>query len=909
MRKGTPKLLWIWAIAALALVLFLLARFSGLIVDWLWFGDLGYPNVFRRLLLLKVGLGLIGGGVAFVFLGFNLHFAFQRALASDLRFEGNVIELFPGERLRLPASLLRWGAWLLAGFLATLFLIYYVEQWDTALRYLWSKPVGQNDPIFGRDIGFYLFELPFLEVLQNSLTFLAFLAFAAVLLLNLLTGMVRSAGGGFVWPRQASSRHLASTFLLFLAGYGWGYFLDRYELLYSTTGVVYGAGYTDLTVVRLGLWGMLVASVALGVTVIFAYRVKRLQLAAWGTVIYFGLLVIFLLVAPQAVQKFIVEPNELGLETPYLKHEIAFTREAYGINAMEERSYPALSNLTREKVNANQQTLNNIRLWDWRPLLQTFRQLQEIRTYYQFYEVDVDRYHLGGDYRQVMLSGRELSQHLPARAETWLNKTLQFTHGYGLTMSLASQEGTEGTPSFLIKDLPPTSTYPSLDVTQPAIYFGEKMAGYRIVNTGVKELDYPKGDKNVYTSYAGSGGIPLDAFWKKVLFAWDLGDINIILSDYLTDDSRLQIRRRVQQRITTLAPFLAVDSDPYLVLSEGKLFWIQDAYTASDRFPYSEPFNGRFNYIRNSVKVVVDAYQGTVTFYMTEPDEPVLKVYRAAFPDMFRPLDEMSADLKSHLRYPEDLFRIQTNKYNRYHMTIPQVFYNNEDLWTIPQEKYAGSPIQMDPYYILMRLPEENRLEFLLMLPLTPQNRDNMIGWMAARCDQPDYGKLLVYKLPKEKLILGPRQIEAMIDQDPTISRQLSLWDQRGSQVIRGNLLVIPLEHSFIYVEPVYLTAEGNNLPQLRRIIVAYNDKVAMQPTLQQAIAAVFGGPVEAAETTETTALPPINAAPSLGLEKARSTFERAQKALQDGNWQEFGNAMGELQQELQKKEDSNQQQ
>ena len=694
-----------------------------------------------------------------------------------------------------------------------------------------------------------------------------------------------------------------------MAGYGWGYFLDRYELLYSTTGVVYGAGYTDLTVVRLGLWGMLVASVALGVTVIFAYRVKRLQLAAWGTVIYFGLLVIFLLVAPQAVQKFIVEPNELGLETPYLKHEIAFTREAYGINAMEERSYPALSNLTREKVNANQQTLNNIRLWDWRPLLQTFRQLQEIRTYYQFYEVDVDRYHLGGDYRQVMLSGRELSQHLPARAETWLNKTLQFTHGYGLTMSLASQEGTEGTPSFLIKDLPPTSTYPSLQVTQPAIYFGEKMAGYRIVNTGVKELDYPKGDKNVYTSYAGSGGIPLDAFWKKVLFAWDLGDINIILSDYLTDDSRLQIRRRVQQRITTLAPFLAVDSDPYLVLSEGKLFWIQDAYTASDRFPYSEPFNGRFNYIRNSVKVVVDAYQGTVTFYMTEPDEPVLKVYRAAFPDMFRPLDEMSADLKSHLRYPEDLFRIQTNKYNRYHMTIPQVFYNNEDLWTIPQEKYAGSPIQMDPYYILMRLPEENRLEFLLMLPLTPQNRDNMIGWMAARCDQPDYGKLLVYKLPKEKLILGPRQIEAMIDQDPTISRQLSLWDQRGSQVIRGNLLVIPLEHSFIYVEPVYLTAEGNNLPQLRRIIVAYNDKVAMQPTLQQAIAAVFGGPVEAAETTEATALPPINAAPSLGLEKARSTFERAQKALQDGNWQEFGNAMGELQQELQKKEDSNQQQ
>jgi len=885
-------------VVLLLLVVFLLGQFSALLVDWLWFKELGYPSVFLRILLLKLALGCAAGLAALLFLGFNLRVALRRALAGGLRSgeDDNLIEFYPGEKARIPAPLLQWGAWLLAAFIAIPFAAHFADLWDHALRFFWSQPVGSSDPIYARDLGFYLFELPFLESLQNGLTSLAFLAFAGVLGLALLTGFIRRGGEGIAKPRHATLGHLALLAILFLAGYAWGYFLERYELLFSGTGVVYGAGYTDLVVVRLSLWLMVAASVVFAGTILVAYRRDRLRLVAWSAVVYFGLMVVSLLAAPLAVQSLIVEPNELELESRFIEYEIAFTRQAYGIDRIEERSYAALSDLTPEKVAANRQTLSNIRLWDWRPLLETFRQLQEIRLYYQFYEVDVDRYRLNGDYRQVMLSARELAPELPERADTWLNRTLQFTHGYGLVMSLASQEGKEGTPTFLIQDLPP-KTPEGLGLDQPAIFYGEKMPGYRIVNTGVKELDYPKGDENVYTRYAGRGGLPIDAFWKKLLFAWELGDLNILLSDYLKPDSRLQLRRQVRERIGTLAPFLNLDSDPYLVLSNKQLFWIQDSYTTSDRYPYAEPYEGRLNYIRNSVKTVVDVYHGGVDFYVMQPDEPVLKVYRKAFPGLFRPLEEMSEDLRQHLRYPEDLFRIQVDKYNRYHMTIPQVFYNNEDLWTLPREKYAGDPLAMDPYYILMRLPEEERLEFLLMLPLTPRNRDNMIAWVAARCDQPDYGRLLVYKLPKEKLILGPMQIEAMIDQDPVISRQLSLWDQRGSQVIRGNLLVIPLDHSFIYVEPVYLIAEGNNIPQLRRVIVAYNDRVTMEPTLEQAVAAIFGqASPGAGKARPQTAETPVRTGL---LEGARRIFDRAQQALQEGDWQAFGRAMEDLQKTL----------
>jgi uncharacterized membrane protein (UPF0182 family) len=519
-----------------------------------------------------------------------------------------------------------------------------------------------------------------------------------------------------------------------------------------------------------------------------------------------------------------------------------------------------------------------------------YQQAQEIRLYYQFYEVDVDRYHLTDGYHQVMLSARELSAQLPAEARTWVNQKLQFTHGYGLVMSFVSKTIGGGFPQYLLENIPPESAF-GLTINQPSIYYGKSMPGYRIVSTGIKEFDYPKGNQNVYTSYSGTGGIPLDSLWKRLLFAWTQSDINILFTSYLRPESKIQIWRRVQERVEQIAPFLRLDRDPYAVLSEGKLYWIQDAYTVSDHFPYSNlhaATSGEgLNYIRNSVKVVVDMYDGTVRFYVMDPNDPVLAVYRRSFPGLFEDLSKLSADLKTHLRYPEGLFSIQADLYRTFHMTDPQVFYNREDLWVLPQEQYAGNVLAMQPYYILMKLPGSDQLEYLLMTPFTPQKRDNMISWMAARCDFPEYGKMLYYQLPKDKLIFGPMQIEAMIDQNTTISQQLTLWDQKGSKVIRGNLIAVPIENSFLYVVPVYLTAAGTDFPQLKRVIVISGDKVAMEPTLDAAIQSVFGtqqprSPVQA-----------LRPQPELG--QARAQFDEAQKAMQQGDWEQFGKAMDML--------------
>ncbi len=681
--------------------------------------------------------------------------------------------------------------------------------------------------------------------------------------------------------------HLSVLFIFLIGVWGWGYYLDRFELLYSTTGVVYGVGYTAYNVSRITLWIMLLASILLAIMIavsLFTRRFKMLQISA---VSYFVLYFAIIIILPGLVQKFKVQPSELELEAPYLKHNIEFTRKAFQLDQIQEKSYPALGDLTLDDIPKNQETIDNIRIWDWRPILQTYRQTQEIRLYYQFYQVDVDRYHLEDGYHQVMLSARELAAQLPPKARTWVNKYLQFTHGYGPVMNFVSKKTPEGLPDYIIDNIPPESKF-DLTVDQPAIYYGEKTPGYRIVATKIKEFDYPKGDQNVYTSYQGKGGIPLDSFWKRALFAWTQSDINILLTSYTGPESRIQIWRNVRERVARIAPFLKLDQDPYLVLSEGKLYWIQDAYTVSDRFPYSAPYEKAFNklnYIRNSVKAVVDVYNGTVQLYVMDPQDPILALYRRAFPGAFKDLADMPRDLKKHLRYPEDLFDIQADLYRTYHMTAPQVFYNQEDLWDLPQEKYAGSAIRLEPYYILMRLPGTQALQYLLMTPFTPQSRDNMIAWMAAKCDFPQYGHLIVYQLPKKRLTLGPIQIEAMIDQNTLISEQLSLWDQKGSRVIRGNLIVIPIDNAFLYVEPVYLIAEGINIPQLKRIIVIQGDKVVMEPTLEQALRAALG----AAEPEMQTVGAPVQ---SNELIRAREEFGKAQKALEQGKWQNFGNAM-----------------
>jgi hypothetical protein len=680
-----------------------------------------------------------------------------------------------------------------------------------------------------------------------------------------------------------------------VAIWGWGFYLDHYELLYSTQGVVYGAGYTADHVTRIAYWIMVGAAVALCallVSNIFRPRVRAIMI---GSGIYLGVYLIAVLALPALFQRFVVQPNELALETPYLRNNIAFTRTAYQLDKIQETSYPALADLTADVIARNQDTIQNVRLWDYRPLLQMYQQAQEIRLYYQFNQVDVDRYHLPDGYHQVMLSARELSTELPEQARTWVNEKLQFTHGYGVAMSFVSKTMGGGFPQYVVDNIPPESAY-GLKVDQPSIYYGETTPGYRIVATGIKEFDYPKGNQNVYTSYGGTGGIPLNSLWKRLLFTWTQADVNILFTSYLQPESRIQLWRRVHERVQQIAPFLTLDKDPYAVVSEGKLYWIQDAYTVSDHFPYSSPHatasDDGLNYIRNSVKVVVDMYNGTVRFYVMDPADPVLAVYRSAFPGVFQELSQLPADLKAHLRYPEDLFSIQADQYRTFHMTDPQVFYNREDLWVLPNESYAGKVAPMKPYFILMKLPGSDQLEYQIMTPFTPQKRDNMISWMTARCDSPDYGKMLFYQLPKEKLIYGPMQIEAMIDQNTTISQQLSLWDQKGSRVIRGNLIAVPIENSFLYVVPVYLTAEGTDFPQLKRVIVISGDKVAMEPTLDEAIQAVFG----TQQPQNPTGAAPQRQ-PELG--QARAQFDEAQKALQQGDWEKFGKAMEVLKQSL----------
>jgi uncharacterized membrane protein (UPF0182 family) len=862
---------WVFPIAA---VLFIaLIAIPGFLQKWLWMRQLDYTGIFWTLVSVKVALTLAGFTIAFLFLWLNVRWAARGALSGKATQAASGAVAFA--RHIGSHGITLWTALGGAVFAAGLY-----AQWDTYLRFRYGGAYGLSDPVFGLDLGFYMFRLPWYELLQTSLVLLAAVTLLAVLLQYAFVGLLRFKGRRVAEIGDIAVQHASGLLFILIAAFGWGYYLDRFELLYSKTGVVYGVGYTTGHVTLVALWGMILVSAAACLLLVFNVFRPRWKALAIGIFANAACYMIAVLLVPALFQKFVVQPNELSLETPYLKAYIDFTRKAYRLDSIQETAYPAMADLTPAVLARNQETIQNIRLWDKRPLLQTYQQTQAIRLYYKFNNVHVDRYHLADGYHQVMLSTRELSPELPAQAQTWVNQNLEFTHGFGLVMNFVSRSVGGGFPEYLIQNVPPQSSF-GLNVTQPAIYYGEGMPASRIVATGVKEFDYPRGNQNVYTSYSGKGGIPLNSLGKRLLFAWTQADINILLTSYLTPASRLQIWRNVQERVSQVAPFLKLDAAPYPVLSEGKLYWIQDAYTVSDRFPYSNPradeFGSDLNYIRNSVKVVVDMYDGTVSFYVMDPQDPVLNVYRNAFPGVFKDLNQLSPDLKAHLRYPQDIFAIQATQYQTFHMTDPQVFYNREDLWVPPQEKYDGKLSPMEPYYILMKLPESDKLEYLLMSPFTPQNRDNMISWLAARSDFPDYGKMLFYELPKDKLTYGPNQVQAMIDQSTTISEQLTLWDQKGSGVIRGKLVVIPIENSFLYVVPLYLRAEGTNFPQLKRVIVATGDKVVMQPSLDEALSALFGSRQMPAEGAQ----PAMGAAqPSTESSQVRAQLAAAQKAI-----------------------------
>ena len=792
------------------------------------------------------------------------------------------------------------------------------SMWMPVLRYLNASTFGQTDPVLGRDLSYYIFELPWLNFLQGWLLWLVLLSLIGAALVYLasysaerLTAQVQIVGERQPWLRlsRSAERHLLILGAFALGLIAWGYRLNMARLLYSTSGASYGASYTDVHA-RLPVMILLTVIAALGAVILLAsmfVRVRWLPYAAVGAWLLVALLGGSLY--PGLLQRLAVVPNELSREREYIEHTIRFTQAAYGLDEVADANFDVVEGAVPLDLDANSSTIKNIRLWDYRPLLRTYGQLQEIRLYYAFTDVDVDRYRLGDDYRQVTLVAREITpDELPQTAQTWVNRHLVYTHGSGVVLSPVNEVLEEGLPNLWVRDIPPQAVHPELAVTRPEIYFGELTDEYVLVNTEELELDYPSGDQNVYASYEGTGGVVLDSFLKRLAYALRLGSSQVLLSDSITPESRLLWHRAIDERVQTLAPFLQYDPDPYMAIVDGRLIWLQDAYTVTDRYPYSEPIDtslGRINYIRNSVKIAMDAYDGTVTFYLIDPDDPIAATYSSIFPDLFRPGEEMDPDLVAHWRYPEGMFRIQAAKFQTFHMTDPQVFYNQEDLWSWAEEVVTGERVRIEPYYVIMRLPDESDEEFVLMMPYTPSSKQNMVAWLYARNDGGHYGELGVYKFPKQRLVYGPMQIESRIDQDPTISQQLSLWNQRGSQVIRGNLLVIPIDQSILYVEPIYLQAEASQLPELRRVIVAYGNRIAMEETLGAALARVMGADyVEEPPPGEDLDVPagPEDALPPVGedfaalVRQADGHYQAAQECLQLGDWTCYGREMDALQ-------------
>ena len=873
-------------ILAGALTLFILLNISkGFYTEWLWFNSLGYGDVYLTILKTKVLLFFTAAIIfCILFLG-NLVLATRLTPKTEAHF-------WPWAIVRQLQSILRLNVILGTALLSLIFGLVAQGGWQVVLRFFNGQPFGIADPVFHREVGFYVFSLPFFHLLQGWLLGALIITLLGSIGVYFLSYTVQRLKVDLARPVLA---HLGGLVIAILGLFAWGYWLGIWELVFSERGVVFGASYADMNAKLPAQWILLAVVLIFMVIILVSVLRRNSRWPLYGIV---GWLVVSIIVGgvfPSLVQRFQVQPSELAREMPYIEYNIQFTREAFALDRIEEQSFPAEEAPSPQDIAQNEVTINNIRLWDPRPLKDTYNQIQSIRLYYDFNDVDIDRYIIDGNYRQVMLSARELSaEKLAGQAQTWVNRKLQFTHGYGIALSPVNEVSSEGLPELLVKDIPPVGDF---NIEQPQIYFGEKTNDYVIVRTKTQEFDYPMGDENVYGRYQGKDGVSLGSFIRRVVYAWQLGDLNILISSELTPESRVLYYRNIRERVNHLAPFLELDSDPYLVIMDGRLFWIQDAYTTTDRYPYSMPLAGGLNYIRNSVKAVIDAYDGSVIFYIADAEDALIRTYQAIFPNLFVPAAQMSESLRAHIRYPEDMFNIQASVYQTYHMRDARVFYNKEDLWAVPKEVYFGSEQTMEPYYIIMRLPGEEKEEFLLMLPFTPVNKNNTIGWLAARNDGENYGKLLAYLFPKERLVFGPSQIENRIQQDTVITEQLALWGRGGSRVIRGNLLMIPLGESLLYVEPVFLQAETGGLPQLKRVIVAAGDQIAMEPTLKESIAAIFGAE---APPTEPVVKPPAPAEPEEPvaadiadlIEEAQQHYNKAQQYLQAGDWTGYG---GEL--------------
>jgi uncharacterized membrane protein (UPF0182 family) len=898
----------------IALFAFLLLVFAGpsllrFYTDWLWFGEVGYQSVFATMLRSQGTLFTITFVSAFVWLAFNV-----RTAVSSIRDLRPVFITREGLEVTLPSrGQLQMLATAAAMVVAILIALYAAGQWEIWMAWRNAVPFGQVDPLLGRDAGFYVFTLPFLQFVRGLVQGLIVVAALASAAVYFISGSLSPTFPAKFSMTASARRHLALLAAAFLLMLAFGAWLQRSEFLIPAGGTIAGAaGYADVN-------GRMPATLVLAVAAVIGAGLAALQAFTprnWPIPVAIGLYLIVSIggeVYGTMLQRFVVSPNEQARETPYIQNNIEATRRAFGLDSIEERQISGEATLAREDIERNAATLQNVRLWDHQPLLETFSQIQEIRTYYDFASIDNDRYRINGALRQVMLSGRELnSNSLPNR--TWVNERLTFTHGYGLTLGPVNQVTSQGLPVLFIRDLPPV-TSAGLEVKEPSIYFGELSNDYVIVRTDAPEFHYPRGERNEETRYSGRGGVALGSLWRKLVFALRFGSYQIILSDDIGPESRILFNRRIGDRVRMIAgDFLRLDQDPYLVLAEGKLYWIYDAYTTSRRYPYSTHASDGSNYWRNSVKFVIDAYDGTVTAYLADDRDPIAATYARIFPGLFTPLAEMPAALREHVRYPEDIFAVQSQMYATYHMTQAPVFYNREDQWEVPtiDESADGRATSMQPYYTIMRLPGEQDAEFIQMLPFTPRRRDNLAAWLVARSDGEHYGRLRVFEFPKQSLVYGPRQVVARISQDQTISPQITLWNQQGSQVIWGTLMVIPIEESLIYVRPLYLRAQGGRIPELTRVIVAYGDSIVMAETLEASLAQVFStdgkAPAlpsegEAVRAPDSSAPAPASGQPpaapdasATGLAaEARAHYDRAIAAQRAGDWAKYGEEIRQL--------------
>ena len=898
----------IYIVVGLFLLLFIAPFSARRLTDWMWFREVGFERVFLTRVLAHWTLWLVVGVGSFVLFYANARLALR----------GLVIDPVPpvdrarGGRYSEEAALLRLVDILAVPacvFMAVLGALIAATEWRTLAQFFYRTPFGITDPVFGRDVAYYVFTLP---VIDGAL---AYLTLALTLSFTVIALPIYFARGeiGRTWPLRVGALaevHSAVLGAALMAVMGLHLlFVAVPSLLHSSHAALQGASYTDLhiRIATLRILGVL-ALVAAAIVVAGARRGRLVRIGGITIAGYVGLFMLLDWLVPAVFQRLIVQPNELAREAPQIAHHIAATRRAWGLDSVERRELGAQQQLTLRDIEANQATIANVRLWDREPLLQTFGQIQAIRTYYDFVAVDDDRYRINGELRQVMLSARELNTSaLPTRL--FINEHLTFTHGMGLTLGPSNQVTAEGLPVLWIKDLPPSSSIP-IRVTRPQIYFGELSNEFVLAPSRQRELDYPagEGDEAEYSTYAGRAGVRVSGLVRRMLFALRFGSINILFSRDITPATRILFHRRVVERASLALPFLRFDRDPYLVITDsGELKWMLDAYTVTNRFPYSQRLSDGTNYMRNSVKVAIDAHDGDIRAYLVDPADPVIRTLSRIYPGLLRPLDEMPADLRAHMRYPEDLFRAQSALYGTFHMTNPETFYHREDQWQVPGTSSVNEGAFVR--HMVMRLPGEQDPEFILMRPFTPRQKDNLAAWIVARNDGPHYGKLVAYRFPRQSLVFGPTQIVNRINQDTEVSRQVALWNQGGSEVIRGELLVIPIEESLLYVQPLYLRSQGGRIPELKRVIVAHENRVAMDSTLDAGLRRLFGGeavPSAVVGARDTTGLSSASRAPADSaqfealLRQAIQHYDRARAAQRDDDWTTYGTEMRRLGEVLQ---------